>query len=250
MAQHLPLSSVAWRQLIERESRVTRPFTNRREAGRILAERLRGHTPRSNVVVLALPRGGVPVGYEVATALDAPLDVFVVRKLGAPGNEEYAIGAIASGGIGIVDARTVAMLGLSQHDIDRIVETERRELGRREQLYRRGRPFPDLAGKTVVLVDDGLATGSTMRAAIEALRSRGPAAVIAAVPVASREACAMVAAAADECVCALTPAPFHGVGMWYADFSQTTDDEVLELLAQGDARGSPAPTLTASPAER
>ena len=222
---------------------MTHPFTNRREAGRILAERLRGHVPRSNVVVLALPRGGVPVAYEVAAALDAPLDVFVVRKLGAPGNEEYAIGAIASGDIGIVDARTVAMLGLSHQDIDRIVETERLELDRRERLYRRGRPFPDLAGKTVVLVDDGLATGATMRAAIEALRSRSPAAVIAAVPVASREACAMIAAAADDCVCALTPAPFHGVGRWYAHFSQTTDNEVLELLTRADARGLPLPRL-------
>ena len=229
---------------------MTQPFTNRREAGRILAELLRGHVPRSNVVVLALPRGGVPVAYEVAAALDAPLDVFVVRKLGVPGNEEYAIGAIASDDIAMVDARTVAVLGLSRHDIDRIVEEERRELGRRERLYRRGRPFPDLAGKTVVLVDDGLATGATMRAAVEALRSRGPAAVIAAVPVASREACAMVAAAADECVCALTPAPFHGVGKWYANFSQTTDDEVLDLLARADTRGSLSLTATASPAER
>lgn len=222
---------------------MTQPFANRREAGRILAERLRGHVPRSNVVVLALPRGGVPVAYEVAAALDAPLDVFVVRKLGAPGNEEYAIGAIASGDIGIVDATTVALLGLSHQDIDRIVETERLELDRRERLYRRGRPFPDLAGKTVVLVDDGLATGATMRAAIEALRSRSPAAVIAAVPVASREACAMIAAAADECVCAMTPEPFHGVGRWYAYFSQTTDNEVLKLLALADARLSPLPRL-------
>ena len=142
------------------------------------------------------------------------------------------------------------MLGLSPLDIDRIVETERRELARRERLYRGGRPFPDLVGKTVVLVDDGLATGATMRAAIEALRSRGPAAVIAAVPVASREACAMVAAAADECVCVMTPVSFHGVGMWYADFSQTTDDEVLELLARGDTLGPRSLSSTASPAER
>ena len=227
-----------------------RPFDDRREAGRILAEQLRGRVPESNIIVLALPRGGVPVAYEVAAALDAPLDVFVVRKLGAPGHEEFAIGAIASDDIGIVDARSVAMLGLSRQDIDRIVEVERRELGRRERLYRRGRPFPDLVGKTVVLVDDGLATGATMRAAIEALRSRDPAAVIAAVPVASHEACAMVAAAADACVCALTPEPFRGVGQWYADFSQTTDDEVLELLARADTRSSPSITSMASSAER
>ena len=225
---------------------MAQPFKDRREAGRILAERLHGHVPRSNVVVLALPRGGVPVAYEVAAALDAPLDVFVVRKLGVPGSEEYAIGAIASGGIGIVDERTVAMLGISRQDLDRVVHRERRELDRRERLYRRGRPFPDLAGKTVVLVDDGLATGTTMRVAIEAIRSRGPAAVIAAVPVASREACAVIAAAADKCVCAMTPEPFHGVGMWYVDFSQTTDEEVLELLAQGDTRDLSSLTSTAS----
>jgi len=229
-----------------REARVTQLFNDRREAGRILAERLREHVPRSNVIVLALPRGGVPVAYEVAVALDAPLDVFVVRKLGAPGSEEYAIGAIASGGIGIVDERTVAMLGISRQELDRVVHRERGELDRRERLYRRGRPFPNLDGKTVVLVDDGLATGSTMRVAVEAIRSRGPAAVIAAVPVASREACAVIAAVADTCVCAMTPEPFHGVGMWYADFSQTTDEEVLELLAQGDARDLSPLTSTAS----
>lgn len=224
---------------------MARPFLNRREAGRILAERLGEYANRQNILVLALPRGGVPVGYEVAAALDASLDVFVVRKLGAPWNEELAIGAIASGGIGIVDRRAVELLGISQQEIDRIVAAERRELERRERLYRGGRPFPELAGKTVLLVDDGLATGSTMRVAIEAIQSRGPAKVIAAVPVASREACAIVASAADECVCAMTPEPFYGVGEWYTDFSQTTDADVLELLGRAHARPRPqsAPSL-------
>lgn len=221
---------------------MARPFMNRREAGRILAERLSQYAARSDIVVLALPRGGVPVADEVAAALDAPLDVLVVRKLGAPWNEELAIGAIASGGIGIIDSRAVEMLGISAREVDRTVAAERRELDRRERLYRQARPFPDLVGKTVVLVDDGLATGSSMRAAIEAIRSRRPARVIAAVPVASTDACEMIALVADQCVCAITPEPFNGVGAWYTDFSQTTDEEVLEVLGRADARHTPAPT--------
>lgn len=211
-----------------------RPFMNRQEAGRLLADRLRDLDSRPNVLVLALPRGGVPVAFEVAAALHARLDVFVVRKLGAPWNEELAIGAIASGGIGFVDSGSVRALGISDRDIDRIVDRERRELVRREALYRRGHPFPNVAGKTVVLVDDGLATGATMFAAVKAIRSRGAAEVIAAVPVASGEACELVAAAADDCVCVITPEPLYGVGAWYVDFSQTTDDEVLALLDRAD----------------
>jgi putative phosphoribosyl transferase len=224
-----------------------RLFVDRREAGKILAARLGPHAAGGNLLVLGLPRGGVPVAYEIATALRAPLDVFVVRKLGAPLNEEFAIGAIASGGIGMIDWRTVSALGIAERDIERVLNTERRELARRETLYRRGRPFPDIAGKTVVLVDDGLATGATMRVAVEAVRSQHPAAVIAAAPVGSREACAMVGAVADACVCAITPEPFGGVGAWYLDFSQTTDDEVLALLDAADAhKASPAAPVPAS----
>lgn len=181
-------------------------------------------------MVLALPRGGVPVGFEVATTLDSPLDVFVVRKLGLPWHEELAMGALASGGVRILDEDLIRVEGVSEEDVRRVTATEQRELERRERQYRGARPFPDLTGKTVILVDDGLATGSTMRAAIAALRQKGPARVIVAVPVAARETCAAFRDIADDIVCAVTPEPFHAVGLWYEDFSQTTDDEVRDLL--------------------
>ena len=215
-------------------------FRNRAEAGRLLAERLREYAGRNDVVVLALPRGGVPVAYEVARALDAPLDVFLVRKLGVPGREELAMGAIASGGLIVLDQRIVRALGIPEQEIERIVAAEAAELRRREKAYRGDREPPQLAGKTVVLVDDGLATGSSMRAAVLAVRRHDPARVNVAVPVASPEACEEFRAEVDEIVCLLTPHPFGAVGIWYEDFSQTTDDEVRALLAQA-ATSSQAP---------
>ena len=211
-------------------------FRDRREAGRILARRLSRYVSRSNVIVLGLPRGGVPVAYEVAHALGAPLDVFIVRKIGHPWNEELALGAVASGGVEILDRDFAHQLGTSDEQLNRIVARERRELERREWLYRGDRPFPDLAGKTTIVVDDGLATGASMRAAVQALRSSHPASIVVAVPAASREACARISQMADECVCVMTPEPFYGVGAWYDDFSHTSDGEVLELL-EGAAGG-------------
>jgi predicted phosphoribosyltransferase len=215
-------------------------FRDRREAGRILARRLSKYVGRSNVIVLGLPRGGVPVAYEVAHALGAPLDVFIVRKIGHPWNEELALGAIASGGVAVLDRESAHQLGTSDEQLDRIVAREQRELERRELRYRDERPFPDLTGHTVILVDDGLATGASMRAAVEALRLHHPASIVAAVPVASRDAYARVSQMADECVCVMTPEPFYGVGAWYDDFSQTTDADVLELL-DGAAVGAHQP---------
>jgi len=210
-------------------------FRNRQHAGQLLARELVVYQHRDDVIVLGLPRGGVPVAYEVALALDVPLEVFVVRKLGAPEHEEFAIGAIASGGICIVDRRAVAELGISEGEIGGIVERETRELARRETLYRGTHPFPDLTGKIVILVDDGLATGASMRVAVEAIQAKNPARVIAASPVASRSACSMLRKAADACVCVADPEPFYGVGMWYEEFSQTTDDEVIALLESARA---------------
>ena len=184
------------------------------------------------MVVLALPRGGVPVGAEVARALGAPLDVFLVRKLGVPGHEELAMGAIASGGVRVVNETVARQLGIPADVVDAAAEREGQELARREAAYRDGRPAPDVRGKTVILVDDGLATGSTMRAAVAAVRRARPAAVVVAVPVGSAETCADFRGEADVVVCAEEPEPFFAVGTWYDDFSQTTDDEVRELLAQ------------------
>jgi putative phosphoribosyl transferase len=207
-------------------------FRNRFEAGRRLAEELAPrYGGRDDVLVLGLPRGGVPVAYEVARALRAPLDVFVVRKLGVPGHEELAMGAVASGGVRVLDPQVVADCAVSRRDIDLVTERESEELERRERSYRGGRPFSDVRGRTVILVDDGLATGSTMRAAVEALRREGPAAVVVAVPVAPRDTCEALGAVVDDIVCAATPEPFVAVGLWYEDFSQTTDEEVRELLA-------------------
>jgi predicted phosphoribosyltransferase len=181
-------------------------------------------------MVLALPRGGVPVAYEVASALRAPLDVFLVRKLGMPGHEEFAIGAIASGGVRVLNEETLLDYGVSREQVDAILDAEQRELERRERRYRGERPFPDVAGRTVILIDDGLATGSSMRAAVAALRQEGPARIVVAVPTAPRETCTELRQIVDHVVCLITPEPFYAVGLWYEDFAQTTDDEVRELL--------------------
>jgi erythromycin esterase-like protein/predicted phosphoribosyltransferase len=217
-------------------------FRDRHEAGRALAGLLEHYRGRDDVVVLALPRGGVPVAYEVATALGAPLDVFLVRKLGVPGHEELAMGAIATGGVVVLNDDVVRDLGISQEDLRRAAEREARELGRREQAYRGNRPMADIAGKVVILVDDGLATGSSMRAAIQALRALGPARIVVAVPAAPASTCQELAAEVDEVVCATTPSPFFAVGASYYDFTQTTDDEVRELL---QAASAPLPTRPA-----
>jgi putative phosphoribosyl transferase len=215
-------------------------FRDRRDAGRRLAELLRSYANRADVLVLALPRGGVPVGYELARALGAPLDVFLVRKLGVPGQEELALGAVASGGVRVLNADVVEQLDIPPAAIDRLAAEAQRELERREQRLRDGRPAPEVRGRTVILVDDGLATGSTMRAAARALRQRGPAKLVVAVPTAAAETCAALRSEVDEVVCAITPEPFYAVGLWYEDFSQTTDQEVRDLLAAaaGEASGS------------
>jgi putative phosphoribosyl transferase len=207
-------------------------FRNRSEAGKILARFLGRFAHRDDVLVLALPRGGVPVAYEVAKALGAPLDVFIVRKLGLPGQEELAMGAIASGGVRVLNDTIIEYLKVPQSVVDSVAKDEQREIERREWLYRDGLPMPEVRGHTVILVDDGLATGSTMRAAAAALRKRGPTRIVVAVPVASAEACADFESEVDECVCAAKPDPFFGVGHWYADFAQTGDTDVRRLLAR------------------
>ena len=214
-------------------------FRNRREAGRVLASHFQKYAGRPNVVVLALPRGGVPVAYEVAKELGASLDVFIVRKLGVPGYEELAMGAIASGGVRVLNESVVAQLPDAERALRQATEHETRELERREAEYRDGRPASDLRGKTVILVDDGLATGATMRAAVMALKQRQVARCVIGVPVSSPETCAEFRAEVDEIVCVITPEDFRAVGQFYEDFSQTTDEEVRELLASavgGDAR--------------
>jgi erythromycin esterase-like protein/predicted phosphoribosyltransferase len=207
-------------------------FRNRNEAGRLLAKKLTAYANRPDVLVFALPRGGVPVAYEVARALGAPLDVFVVRKLGIPGYEELAMGAVATGGVRVLNDEIVRRLRIPEYIIDAVAAREQQELARRERLYRGGRPPPDVRGRTVILVDDGLATGATMRAAIMALRQLQPARIIVAIPTASPETCEELKAEVDEVVCAITPEPFLAVGHWYEDFSQTTDEEVRDLLAR------------------
>src|SRR3982074_547535 len=206
-------------------------FKDRRDAGRQLAERLAAYADRPDVLVLALPRGGVPVAEEVARALHVPMDVFLVRKLGLPGHAEFAMGAVASGGMRVLHREVVRQLHIPAELINAVTKRELHELERRERAYRGDRPFPDVRGKTVILVDDGLATGSTMRAAAEALRQQGPARLIVAVPAGSPQTCAEFRDEVDEVVCAITPEPFYAVGLWYDDFSQTTDDEVRDLLA-------------------
>jgi erythromycin esterase-like protein/predicted phosphoribosyltransferase len=207
-------------------------FRDRRDAGRLLAEKLAAYANRPDALVLALPRGGVPVAYEVARALGAPLDVFVVRKLGVPGYEELAMGAVATGGVRVLNDQLVERLGIPEQMIDAVAARELQELARRERRYRGGRPPPDVRGRTVILVDDGLATGATMHAAIEALRQQKPTRIVVAVPTASPETCEEMKTKADDVICAITPAPFQAVGRWYQDFSQTTDEEVEALLSR------------------
>jgi predicted phosphoribosyltransferase len=207
-----------------------RPYRDRAEAGRYLAKKLAGYAGRPDVIVLALPRGGVPVAYEVARALGAPLDVFLVRKLGVPGHEELAMGAIASGGLLLLNEKLVRALAISPELINDVISSQRAELERRDRQYRGVRPPPDVRGKTVILIDDGLATGASMRAAIAALRQQHPARLVVAVPIAAPTTCAELRDEVDEIVCARTPEPFHAVGLWYDDFTQTTDDEVRDLL--------------------
>ena len=213
---------------------MVRLFHDRRHAGMLLAAALEKHVQQPGVVILALPRGGVPVAYEVARHLEAPMDVFLVRKLGVPWHEEYAMGAIASGGVIVLNEDVVRALGIPPEEVADVARAEERELKRREDAYRDSRQRVDVTGKTVILIDDGLATGSTMRAAIQALRRLNPARVIAAVPIAAADTCADMADEADEMVCAVTPEPFVAVGLWYQDFTQTTDEEVRELLAAAD----------------
>lgn len=209
-------------------------FRNRRDAGQKLAQKLSHYASRPDVIVLALPRGGVPVGYEVSRALHVPLDIFIVRKLGIPGQEELAIGAIASGGIRVLNEDILRMLPLPSELIERVAQRELQELQRRERLYRGDRPPPDVRDRTVILVDDGLATGASMRAAVQALRAQNPKRIVVAVPTAAPEACEAFEKEVDEVVCAITPEPFLGVGRWYEDFSQTTDEGVRLFLE--DAR--------------
>jgi putative phosphoribosyl transferase len=206
-----------------------------------LAAYLRKYSGRSDVIVLGLPRGGVPVAFEVARALAAPLDVFVVRKLGLPVHSEFAMGAIASGGVRVIDRQTVRRFGVSDEQLAAVISSEERELKRREHLYRENRRFPEVGGKTVILVDDGLATGATMAAAAAALRKQSPAKLVVAVPISSPETCDAFRDIVDDIICAVTPEPFYAVGLWYDDFSQTTDEEVHDLLAEA-ARGLPQAT--------
>lgn len=215
-------------------------FRDRRHAGMLLGEALNIYRGRANAVVLALPRGGVPVGYEVARVLGIMLDVFLVRKLGAPGREELAMGAIASGGIRILNRDVIDSLQIDRTTLERVVARERSELQRREMLYRGDRGPPEVAGRVAILVDDGLATGSTMRAAVAAVRALDPAGVVVAVPTGSAEACRTLSKEADDVVCLSQPEPFHAVGMWYADFRQTEDSEVHELLTEARAAGRQA----------
>lgn len=208
------------------------PFMNRGDAGQQLAQRMGQFAGRADVIVLALPRGGVPVGAEVARALAVPLDVFLVRKLGLPGQEELAMGAVASGGVRALNTDITRALGVTDAMIDRVTAREVEELARRERIFRGGRPYPSLQGKTVLLVDDGVATGATMLVAVRAIRTLGPFAIIAAAPVMSKSAHTALLREADACVTVATPEPFHGVGEWYRDFDQTSDAEVLEWLAR------------------
>lgn len=207
-------------------------YTDRTQAGILLAQKLAAYAGRHDVIVLALPRGGVPVAFEIARALQAPLDVLLVRKLGVPGHEEYAMGAIATGGVCILQSDVIRQLAIPQASVDDLVQRKQEELAQRERLYRSNRPAPKLEGCIAIVVDDGLATGSTMLAAIHALRQARPARMIIAIPVGARVSVARLQAEVDEIVCLSIPENFQAVGLWYEDFNQTSDDEVIHLLAE------------------
>lgn len=219
-----------------------RRFKNRKEAGQSLAEKLSAYANRDNVTVLALPRGGVPVAFEVSSALRAPLDVLIVRKLGVPGHEELAMGAIASGGVRVLNEGIVASLQIPSETVETVVAQEHRELARREKSYRGERPPLALQGRTVILIDDGVATGATMRAAVSALRKLSPARLVVAVPTAAKEAYAALQDQADEVIALATPEPYVSVGTWYQNFSQTSDEEVRQLLAASAKETHRVPT--------
>lgn len=208
-----------------------RRFANRTEAGKMLAEALSAYIGRSDILILALPRGGVPVACEVAKILLAPMDLWLVRKLGVPGQEELALGALAAKNVCVLNQEVIDLLSIDQAVIDRVISREQAELERRNRLYRHGRPPPDTGGKTIIIIDDGLATGATMRAAIASVRQAGAARIIVAVPVGAASTCRKIKKEADELVCLYMPEPFFGVGQWYSDFSQTSDEDVLTLLA-------------------
>jgi len=210
------------------------PFKDRRDAGKKLAQKLTAYVRQPNLLILALPRGGVPVAYEVALALNAPLDIFIVRKLGLPGREELAIGAIATGGVRVLNRDIIRTLSIPEEVINFVAKRELREVQRREQLYRGDRPLPDVRDRTIILIDDGLATGASMRAAVSGLRAQGSAQIVVAVPAAAEDVCEAFRAEVDDVVCAITPNPFYGVGRWYDDFSQTTDEEVRMLLEKAN----------------
>lgn len=212
-------------------------YTDRYQAGQLLAKHLQAYAHHADAIVLALPRGGVPVGYEIAQALGIPLDILIVRKLGVPGHEELAMGAIASGGAIVYNQDIIRSIGISEQAIQRVIQSEQAELSRRETAYRHDQPFPAVTGKTIILVDDGIATGSTMLAAIKALRQQTPARIVIAVPVAARDTVQEMKAYADDLICPLKPVDLHAVGLWYEDFSQTTDEEVSRLLDQAREQG-------------
>jgi putative phosphoribosyl transferase len=217
-------------------------FRDRADAGIQLAARLLRYAGDPNVVVLGLPRGGVPIAYQVARRLEAPLDVFVVRKLGVPGHRELAMGAIATGGVRVLNPEVVTALRISEQTIAEVAAQEQKELERQQRAYRGEVPFPDLAGRTVIVLDDGLATGSTMRAAVRALRQMQPARIAVGAPVAAADTCRSLAREADELVCVNTPEQFHAVSMWYQEFSQTSDEEVRSLLESVGRTPGPRPT--------
>lgn len=234
----MPICDALAKCVAYRHSIMLRAFHNRRDAGRLLSQKLRRFAERDDVIMLALPRGGVPVAFEIAQALHVPLDVLIVRKLGVPGQEELAMGAIASGGVRVLSADVIVDAGIDTATIERVTADQLRELARRENAYRGQRPFPCLKDKVVILVDDGIATGSTMRAAIQAVRAQAPKSIVLAVPVAAPDAIEAMAGDVDEITCLIAPQPLFGIGEWYEDFSQLSDDEVQALLSQAGARAA------------